>query len=99
MKNVLAEYSEANGNMVELVISNNDEMALGAVSALQDAGYNKEGGTIIPVFGVDATTEAQAQAAISTGSMTGWQYTDSGRVKGINGKVDRDYFRSDLLIH
>ncbi len=69
MAKVLAEYNEANGNMVEVVIANNDEMALGAISALQDAGYNKDGGTVIPVFGVDAT--AEAQAAISAGSMTG----------------------------
>ena len=27
--------------MVELVIANNDDMALGAISALQNAGYNK----------------------------------------------------------
>lgn len=30
---------------------------------------------------------------------SGWQYTDSGRIKGIYGNVDRDYFRRDLLIH
>lgn len=29
---------------------------------------------------------------------SGWQYTDSGRVRGIAGKVDRDYFRRDILI-
>lgn len=46
--------------MIELVIANNDEMALGAVSALQAAGYNKSGGKIIPVFGVDATDAAKA---------------------------------------
>ena len=41
MSTILAQYSEANKNMVELVIANNDEMALGAISALQAAGYNK----------------------------------------------------------
>ena len=40
MSTILAQYSEANNNMVELVIANNDEMALGAISALQAAGYN-----------------------------------------------------------
>lgn len=29
---------------------------------------------------------------------SGWQYTDSGRVRGITGKVDRDHFRRDILI-
>ncbi|MCX4327449.1 MAG: GH25 family lysozyme [Lachnospiraceae bacterium] len=30
---------------------------------------------------------------------SGWQYTDSGHVKGVHGKVDRDYFRRSILIH
>lgn len=30
---------------------------------------------------------------------SGWQYTDSGTVEGIAGKVDRDYFRSEILLH
>ena len=69
MQTILSQHSEANGNMVELVIANNDEMALGAISALQNAGYNKEGATVIPVFGVDATDSAKE--AIAAGSMTG----------------------------
>lgn len=69
MSVMLAKHSEANNNMVELVIANNDEMALGAVSALQSAGYNKQGGTTIPVFGVDATDAARS--AIAAGSMAG----------------------------
>ncbi len=69
MKTVLSAYSEANGNMVELVIANNDEMALGAISALNEAGYNKEGGKTIPVFGVDATEAAKAK--IASGAMAG----------------------------
>lgn len=70
MQTVLSQYSEANGNMVELVIANNDEMALGAISALQNAGYNNgEDTTTIPVFGVDATDAAKD--AISKGTMTG----------------------------
>ncbi|MDD3334752.1 MAG: galactose ABC transporter substrate-binding protein [Eubacteriales bacterium] len=59
MTTVLAQYTEANGNMVELVIANNDEMAIGAVTALQQVGYNNGEGTVtIPVFGVDATPDA-----------------------------------------
>ncbi len=70
MQTILTQYSEANGNMVELVIANNDDMALGAIAALQAAGYNKnDGGVTIPVFGVDAT--AAAQEAIAAKSMTG----------------------------
>lgn len=69
MSTILAQYSESNRNMVELVIANNDEMALGAVSALQTAGYNKSGAKVIPVFGVDATDAAKD--AIKNGSMIG----------------------------
>ena len=69
MSTALAQYTEANKNMIELVIANNDEMALGAISALQTAGYNKEGGTFIPVFGVDATDAAKS--AIKAGTMVG----------------------------
>lgn len=69
MKTILSAYSEKSGNMVELIIANNDEMALGAISALNEAGYNKSGGRIIPVFGVDATEAAKAK--INAGVMTG----------------------------
>ena len=70
MSTNLAEYSEANGNMIELVIANNDDMALGAMAALQNAGYNNGGDSkMIPIFGVDATQPAQD--AIAAGGMTG----------------------------
>ena len=69
MQTLLSKYSEDSGNMVELVIANNDGMAEGAISALQNAGYNKEGGKYIPVFGVDATDAAKEK--IADGSMTG----------------------------
>ena len=57
MQTILAQYSEANNNMVELVIANNDDMALGAIAALQAAGYNNGTGKTIPVFGFEVPTE------------------------------------------
>ncbi len=69
MKTILSAYSEKNGNMVELIIANNDEMALGAISALNEAGYNNGKGRTIPVFGIDAT--AAAVSKINSGAMTG----------------------------
>ena len=69
MKTILSAYSESSGNMVELVIANNDEMALGAIAALGEAGYNKEGKRIIPVFGIDATEAAKSK--INAGVMAG----------------------------
>jgi methyl-galactoside transport system substrate-binding protein len=69
MKTILSAYSEQNGNMVELIIANNDEMALGAIAALNESGYNKSGGRTIPVFGIDATEAAKAK--IDSGAMAG----------------------------
>ncbi len=69
MKTILSSYSEGNNNMVELVIANSDEMALGALSALSEAGYNKTGGRIIPIFGIDATEGAVSK--IDEGFMAG----------------------------
>ena len=71
MNTNLSQYNEANNNMIELIICNNDNMAEGAISALEAAGYNTgaEGVTTIPVFGVDATDAAKE--LIAAGKMTG----------------------------
>lgn len=65
----LASYNEGNGNMIELIICNNDNMAEGCISALNAAGYNQGSGKTIPVFGVDATDSAKE--LIAAGKMTG----------------------------
>ena len=62
-------YNEANGNMIELVICNNDGMAEGVIASLQEKGYNKSGAHVVPVFGVDATDNAKA--LIADGAMIG----------------------------
>ena len=62
-------YNEAAGNMIELVICNNDGMAEGVVASLQEKGYNVDGAHTVPVFGVDATDNAKA--LIADGAMTG----------------------------
>ncbi len=58
---------------IELVLCNNDDMALGVISALQAKGYNTQGsrekGAYIPVYGVDAL--ATAMDAIKNGQMQG----------------------------
>lgn len=59
----------ANEDKIELVIANNDSMAMGAIAALSNIGYNVEGGgKFIPVIGVDATD--QAVDAIGKGIMS-----------------------------
>lgn len=88
MNTILSEYSESNGNMIELVIANNDGMAEGAISALQGIGYNtgNEGSTTIPVFGVDAVDTAKEK--IQAGQMTGTIMQDAeGMAKTITTLV------------
>ena len=91
MNTNLSQYNEANGNMIELVICNNDNMAEGAISALEAAGYNTgaEGATVIPVFGVDATDAAKE--LIAAGKMTGTVKQDAeGMAAAIASVVKAD---------
>ena len=70
MTTALSEYNAASGNMIELVICNNDGMAEGAISALNSVGYNTgNGAPSIPVFGIDATEAAKS--LIANGKMEG----------------------------
>ena len=69
MQTNLSQFNEGNGNMIELIICNNDNMAEGCISALNAAGYNDGTGKTIPVFGVDATDSAKE--LIAAGKMTG----------------------------
>lgn len=70
---------------IEMVVSNNDSMALGAIRALNEAGFNKPGGPkemFIPVVGVDAVP--QALEAIKTGVMSATvKQDDKGMGKAI----------------
>ena len=77
MMSNLARYNEENGNMIELIICNNDNMAEGAIKALQAVGYNlgTDRCVTIPVFGVDATDAAKQ--LIAEGKMTGTVVQDA----------------------
>ena len=94
---LLGSYNEDNGNMVELIICNNDGMAEGAISALQNVGYNNgEGTTIIPVFGVDATDSAKA--LIKAGNMAGSIKQDAvGMASTINTLVKNVQDGAELM--
>lgn len=69
------------GDRVELVIANNDAMAVGAIAALAETGFNtgEPGAGFIPVIGVDATE--QGMEAIRRGTMSGTVKQD-GRLMG-----------------
>ncbi|MCG6234838.1 galactose/glucose ABC transporter substrate-binding protein MglB [Vibrio furnissii] len=64
-----AWLSGPNGAKIEVVIANNDGMAMGAVEALRGAGVK------IPVFGVDALSEALA--LVKSGDMAGTVLNDA----------------------
>lgn len=66
------------GNKIEVIIANDDTMAIGAIKALQEYGYNKSDSDIskiIPVVGVDVTPEAKE--LIEKGQMLGSVYQDA----------------------
>ena len=88
---------------VELVIANNDSMALGAIAALAEIGFNtgESGSGYIPVIGVDATV--QALEAIRKGVMSGTVKQD-GKLMGetiatfaLNAAVGNDFREGTAL--
>jgi methyl-galactoside transport system substrate-binding protein len=68
-------FLAANGDKIEAVLGNNDDMALGAIEALKAAGYNKDASKYIPVVGVDAT--APALEALKDGTLLGTVLNDA----------------------
>ena len=77
----MAAWISAFGDKIELVLANNDDMALGAIEALKAAGYLSDG-KFIPVIGVDAT--APAKDSLKAGLLYGTVLNDArGQGKGI----------------
>ena len=68
MNRLISQYKDG----IELVISNNDEMALGAVEAYRKAGYEQAERPVI--FGIDGLDDALE--AIKAGEMQGTVYND-----------------------
>lgn len=68
MNRLISQYGEG----IELILSNNDEMALGAVEAYRKAGYEPSRRPVI--FGIDGLDDALE--AIKDGEMQGTVYND-----------------------
>ena len=68
MNRLISQY----GKEIELVISNNDEMALGAVEAYRKVGYIRKDWPVI--FGIDGLEDALE--AVKAGEMQGSIYND-----------------------
>lgn len=70
----MAAFLAANGDKIEAVFANNDDMALGAIEALKAKGYFKDN-KFMPVVGVDAT--APALKALEEGTLLGTVLNDA----------------------
>lgn len=70
----MAAFIASQGDAIEAVFANNDDMALGAIEALKAAGYFKDG-KYMPVVGVDAT--APALQALEEGTLLGTVLNDA----------------------
>jgi len=68
MSQLISQY----GDQIEMVISNNDEMALGAVEAYKNVGYMQSDYPVI--FGIDGLDDALE--AVRLGTMQGTVYND-----------------------
>jgi len=70
----MTEFLAASGDRIEAVLTNNDDMALGAIDALKAAGYFKNG-KYMPVVGVDAAPPARS--ALKEGTLLGTVLNDA----------------------
>lgn len=82
-KTKMIQWMEEFGTEIEVVFSNNDDMALGARDAMRDAGYYGNNKIIPPVvLGIDGTKEGIE--AVDCGEFLGTVINDSGgQAKGI----------------
>lgn len=70
----MTAFLATNGDAIEVVFSNNDDMALGAIEALKAAGYFRDG-KYMPVVGIDAI--APALQALEDGTLLGTVLNDA----------------------
>jgi len=70
----MSAFLGSQGEKIELVLANNDDMALGAIEALKAAGYFT-GDKVMPVVGVDAT--APAMEALKAKTLVGTVLNDA----------------------
>jgi methyl-galactoside transport system substrate-binding protein len=70
----MSSFLAAHGDRIEMVFCNNDDMALGVIESLRNAGYFQSG-KYLPVLGVDAT--APALEALAEGTLLGTVLNDA----------------------
>jgi len=82
-KTKMVQWMKEFGDSIEVVFSNNDDMALGAIDALKAEGYYNNADMVPPiVYGIDGTKNAME--AVEDGYMQGTVLNDSsGQAKGM----------------
>lgn len=89
MTQLISQY----GSQIELVISNNDEMALGAVEAYDNSSISRDRWPVI--FGIDGLDDALQ--AIKQGTMQGTVYNDKEAQAGEIARLAVDLFKGNSL--
>ena len=87
MSRLISQYPTG----IELVISNNDEMALGAVEAYRKAGYEQSDWPVI--FGIDGLDDALE--AVKNGEMQGTVYNDKEDQAMEMAQLSAEIFRGE----
>ena len=89
MTQLISQY----GSQIELVISNNDEMALGAVEAYDNSSISRDKRPVN--FGIDGLDDALQ--AIKQGNMQGTVYNDKEAQAGEIARLAVDLFKGNSL--
>lgn len=96
MVNIIERNGLAN---IELIVCNNDAMALGAVMALQAEGYNvpdsKDPTKFVPVVGIDALPPALD--AVERGTMIGTVLNDYSSMADVMMRITEAYLNSEVV--
>ena len=80
--NKMKQFLEEFGNSIEVVLANNDDMALGAIDALKTAGMENSSENWPAVLGIDGTTVGLE--AVEKGEMLGTVLNDArGQASGM----------------
>ncbi len=87
-----AWFSGPNANKIEVVISNNDSMAMGAVEAMKAVGK-----TAIPVYGVDALAEAVEM--VKQGDLAGTVLNDANNQARATYEISRNLANGKDALH
>lgn len=94
-ENKMTQLIDQYGDAIELVLANNDEMALGAVNAYDKQGYSKD--ECPAIFGIDGLEDALD--AVQQGTIQGTVYNDKEGQAVQIANLALDLFQNNSLAH